>query len=75
MQKKPVTYLTHSPYLPYYGDMVNTSDKVSEFRIRNIPDEAYRRLKALAALEGKNVNDKLIEMILKEIEKLDTGKS
>jgi hypothetical protein len=39
-----------------------------EFRIRNIPDEYYWKFKALCALEKKNVNEKMLELIKEAVE-------
>ena len=50
------------------------SDNASvEFRVRNIPDDDYWKFKALCALEKKNVNAKLLELIHQAVEKSKLG--
>ena len=42
-----------------------------EFRVRNIPDNDYWRLKAIAALDKVTVNEKLLRLIHEEVERRD----
>lgn len=44
---------------------------MADVRIRAIPEEVYRKLKALAALEGFTLNDYLIEIIKEHVAKQD----
>jgi len=44
---------------------------MNEFRLRNIPADAWKSFKAVCALEGKTVNDKIIELVKGEAERLD----
>ena len=42
---------------------------MAELRIRNVPEEIYRKFKALCALKGYKINDYVIELLKKEVEK------
>ncbi len=46
-----------------------------EFRLRNIEDRLYIDLKVIAAREQKSINQKIIELIEKEVVRINTGKS
>ena len=48
---------------------------MAETRIRNIPDEIYRKYKALCALKGVKINDYVIELLKKEVAKREKEKS
>ena len=40
-----------------------------EMRIRSIPDEVHRLLKSRASLEGKSLNDYILEILKREAER------
>jgi len=42
---------------------------MAEMRIRNIPEDIYKRLKILYIEERKTLNDKLIELIREAVAK------
>lgn len=42
---------------------------MAEMRIRNIPEDLYKRLKILCIEEGKTLNDKVIEVIREAVAK------
>ena len=41
---------------------------MADARIRNIPEMLWREFKAVCALEGTTINDKIIELIQKTVE-------
>ena len=43
--------------------------RVADFRVRGIPDDLWRKLKAMAALEEKTINEKLVELIRDAVDK------
>jgi len=49
-------------------------DTMAELRIRNVPEEIYRRFKALCALRGVKINDYVIELLRREVEKREKEK-
>lgn len=40
-----------------------------ETRIRNIPENLWRRFRALCVLQGQSVNEKIIELVAAYVEK------
>ena len=54
--------------------MMQTVETV-EFRLRNVPDDLFIELKVIATRERKTMNEKLIELIRKEVERKTDGKS
>jgi len=63
-----VTYLT---LLTQSNILINMSticyDQVMEFRIRNIPGNIWKEFKILCIREDTTLNDKMIELIKKEV--------
>ena len=47
---------------------------MADARIRNIPEMLWREFKAVCALEGTTINDKMIELIQKTVEQHREGK-
>jgi hypothetical protein len=47
---------------------------MADARIRNIPEMLWREFKAVCALEGTTINDKIIELIQKTVEQHREGK-
>jgi hypothetical protein len=47
---------------------------MAELRIRGVPEETYRKVKALAALEGQTINDYLIKLVEEHVAKQDRVK-
>ena len=47
---------------------------MAETRIRNIPDDVYRKFKALCAENGYKINDHIIELLKREVEKREKEK-
>jgi len=65
--------LGHLAYLYYMmADVQNGS--MAELRIRGVPEEIYRKIKALAALEGLTFNDYLIKVVREHVAKQDRVK-
>lgn len=60
-------------YLRYlYNMMANIQNGImAELRIRGVPEEVYRKIKALAALEGQTINDYLIRLVKEHVAKTD----
>lgn len=48
---------------------------MAELRIRDVPDEVYRKFKALCALKGYKISDHVIELLKKEVEKQEREKA
>lgn len=42
--------------------------RMGDFRIRNIPEEIHRQIKAFAALAGKTVNDYILDILKEHVE-------
>ena len=42
---------------------------MAELRIRAVPEETYRKLKALAALEGLTMNEYLLKIVREHVAK------
>jgi len=63
-------------YLAYlYGTMANMQNGgMAELRIRGVPEDTYRKLKALAALEGFTINDYLLKIVREHVAKQDRVK-
>jgi len=40
-----------------------------DFRLRNIPESYWRKIKALAALAGQSVNDYLLQLLREHVDK------
>jgi len=47
---------------------------MAELRLRGVPEETYRKLKALAALAGQTMNDYLLEIVTEHVAKQDRVK-
>jgi predicted HicB family RNase H-like nuclease len=45
------------------------NSRMGDFRIRGIPEEIHRKLKALAALAGMSFNDYLLEVLKEHVAK------
>lgn len=63
-------------YLTYlYGTMTDMQNgSMAELRIRGVPEDTYRKLKALAALEGLTINDYLLKIVGDHVAKQDRVK-
>ncbi len=49
------------------ADVQNRS--MGDFRLRGIPEELHRRLKALAALAGRSINEYIIDLLKEHVAK------
>jgi len=43
--------------------------RMGDFRVRSIPEEIHRKLKALAALAGMSFNDYMLEILKEHVAK------
>lgn len=46
------------------------NSNMGDFRVKAIPEELHRRLKALAALEGLSMNELIVKILRDAVEKM-----
>ena len=54
---------------------VSIEDSMKAINLRNVPDELHSRLKAVCALENVTMQDKVVELIRKYVERQEKKKA
>ena len=44
-------------------------DQVPDYRVREIPEDLFRRFKALSALQGRTVNQRFLELMVEAVDR------
>ena len=63
-----MTCLAQEDYI-YSMSSDSQNGRMGDFRVRSIPEEIHRKLKALAALAGMSFNDYMLEILKEHVAK------